>query len=50
MPSTVRVAIGLKVPTMKSFSSTRASMYLYNTVDEIDQLVAGLEKAVGIFS
>jgi cysteine desulfurase/selenocysteine lyase len=31
-------------------ASTRASMYLYNTVDEIDRLVAGLEKAVGIFS
>jgi cysteine desulfurase/selenocysteine lyase len=31
-------------------ASARASMYLYNTSDEIDQLVAGLEKAIEIFA
>jgi cysteine desulfurase/selenocysteine lyase len=30
-------------------ASTRASMYLYNTIEEIDQLAVGLEKAIRIF-
>lgn len=30
--------------------SARASMYLYNTTQEVDQLVAGLEKAVDLFA
>ncbi len=31
-------------------ASARASFYLYNTLDEVDKLVAGLEKAVDIFA
>lgn len=30
-------------------ASSRASFYLYNTLDEVDQLAAGLEKAVSVF-
>ncbi len=30
--------------------SARASMYLYNTTEEIDRLVDGLEKAVDLFT
>jgi cysteine desulfurase/selenocysteine lyase len=35
---------------MQCIASARASMYLYNTPDEIDALVAALEKAVEIFA
>ena len=31
-------------------ASARASFYLYNTLEEVDKLVAGLEKAVDIFA
>ncbi len=31
-------------------ASARASFYLYNTLEEVDKLVAGLEKAVDVFA
>jgi cysteine desulfurase/selenocysteine lyase len=35
---------------LQCVASARASMYLYNTPEEIDALVAALEKAVEIFA
>ena len=33
---------------MQISSSTRASFYIYNTLEDIDKLLAGIEKAVGL--
>ncbi len=49
----VRVGHHCARPTCKRFgvpAMTRASLYLYNTTEEIDALVRGLEKVRGVFA
>ena len=49
----VRVGHHCARPTCRRFgvaAMTRMSLYLYNTTDEIDALVRGLEKVRGVFA